>query len=100
MHVQNIATYTAHTHIIIYHIDYICINGIDKGNYISLYSCEMYHMNLDVTSPISLVISVMFPLEILWWVWPWLHGVGRRSDLERCFRENNRAASDSWELPW
>ena len=60
----------------------------------------MYHMNLDVTSPISLVISVMFPLEILWWVWPWLHGVGRRSDLERCFRENNRAASDSWELPW
>ena len=41
----------------------------------------MYHMNLDVTSPISLVISVVFPLEILWWVWPWLHGVGRRAIL-------------------
>ena len=36
----------------------------------------MYHMNLDVNSPISHVISVVLPLEILRWVvdvalWRW-----------------------------
>ena len=60
----------------------------------------MYHMNLDVNSPISLVISVVFPLEILWWVVDVAPRRRTLCDLERCFRENNRAASDSWELPW
>ena len=49
----------------------------------------MYHMNLDVNSPISLVISVVFPLEILWWVVDVAPRRRTLCDLERCFRENN-----------
>ena len=42
------------------------------------YTCEMFIMNLDVTSSYPHVISDVFPLEILWRVWQWFHGVGRR----------------------
>ena len=38
----------------------------------------MFIMNLDVTSSYPHVISDVFPLEILWRVWQWFHGVGRR----------------------